>query len=93
MLLHRRSAHQKRTIAETIEFLPHTFTMPATSSADLAIQAVQELTEALKKPQPAAPFLEPLHRHNKALQEFADIFKTTVSPPCHIPGRRSEDHA
>jgi len=72
---------KKERIAETVEFLPHTFTMPATSSVDLAIQAAQELTAALKQPQPATPFLEPLHRHNKALQALADIFKAAVTPP------------
>jgi len=72
---------KKERIAETVEFLPHNFEMPPTSSADLAIQAAQGLTAALRKPQPAAPFLEPLHRHNKALQELAKIFQAAATPP------------
>jgi len=75
MLSNGRPSHKERTHRRN-RGVPYNFEMPPTSSADLAIQAAQELTAALRKPQPAAPFLEPLHRHNKA-----KIFQAAATPP------------
>jgi hypothetical protein len=44
-------------VSDTVVFLPEKYTMPATASSDRATAAIEELTEALKHPSAAKPFL------------------------------------
>ena len=60
--------------SETVEFFPYEVTMPATSSADLAIQAVNDLTNILRNPAPASPFQHFGSEKNIALDKLANIF-------------------
>ena len=48
---------QVERIARTAEFFPHNTTMPATSSADSAVEAAKMIAEVLLNLAPASPFL------------------------------------
>jgi hypothetical protein len=65
----------RESVVETVQFLPHNFTMPQTSSQDLAIQAARDLTQALLKPHPAAPFLPPSAQQKDDIHKLAQIFE------------------
>ena len=71
--------------SETVEFFPYEVTMPATSSADLAAQAANDLTHILRNPAPASPFKDFGTETNIALAQLADIFSQLqpkrVTPP------------
>jgi hypothetical protein len=70
----------RQRIADTIEFLPHDFEMPKLSSADLAAHAAADLTNALRNPHPAAPFLPPTAALSQELKQLADIFDQAAKP-------------
>jgi hypothetical protein len=65
-------------IAETVEFFPHNFTMPALSSLDLAVKAIQQLIACLENPTPSAPFLPLLPQLNEDLLRLATIFQSIL---------------
>ena len=60
--------------SETVEFFPYEVTMPATSSADLATQAANDLTHILQNPAPASPFTDFGTETSIALAQLAEIF-------------------
>ena len=66
--------------AETVEFFPHDFEMPKTSSSDAATRAARGLITSLQNSAPASPF-SLKERHLQALKTLADIFNT----PEHAP--------
>jgi hypothetical protein len=45
-------------VVETVEFFPHQFKVPFSTSSELATQAAADLTHALLNPQPAGPFCQ-----------------------------------
>jgi hypothetical protein len=67
-------------IADTIEFLPHNFEMPALSSTDLATRAAEDLTQALRNPHPSAPFLPPRAQLATDLKQLSTIFEQAARP-------------
>ena len=77
--------HTKGNVhAETVEFFPHNFDMPKTSSADAASHAARDLIKALQNPSPASP-LSLKNDHLQALQTLAEIFDTAH----HVPNSPS----
>jgi hypothetical protein len=66
-------------IGDTVEFFPHNAKMPTLSSADMANRAAIALTEALKNPAPAAPFIPTSLSTIKALDDLAEIFRNSLS--------------
>ena len=72
-------------IADTLEFFPARFRMPASSSLDKATQAAQDLIDILKSPQPSTPFLDFGDEQFNALQKLADLFKCSLNPPNKLP--------
>jgi hypothetical protein len=67
-------ATRKERIARTVQFFPHNFTMPKTSSADAAIVAAQNLVFALQNPTPASPFAAVTSDQAAALDQLSQIF-------------------
>ena len=61
--------------SDTVDFFPTKFRMPKTSSADRAITAVEDLTDALNNPQPACPFHQHGSKINDAIRKLEAIFK------------------
>jgi hypothetical protein len=54
-------------VSDTVVFLPEKYSMPTTASADRAATALEELTEALKNPAAAKPFLNTSNKLNAAI--------------------------
>jgi hypothetical protein len=76
-------------ISLTVEFFPTHCKMPATSSADAARLAAQELVTALTNPTPATPFPTLHHEHITAFRHLATIFqKATGKDGDHGPSPR-----
>ena len=67
-------------ISRSVEFFPHSTTMPATSSADAATEAARELTAALMNPSPASPFPTIGTEQMAAIKHLAAIFNVATSP-------------
>ena len=65
--------------ARTVEFLPTTFGMPRLSSCDAAISAAQDLTKALRNPDPASVLSPPSLQQTEALQQLASIFQCAIN--------------
>jgi hypothetical protein len=62
-------------------FLPEKYSMPTTASADRASTALEELTEALKNPAAAKPFLNTGNKLNAAIEALSEILsKQSTSP-------------
>jgi hypothetical protein len=61
-------------VVETVEFFPHTFKLPFSSSSELATQAAADLTHALLHPQPAGPLCQVYNEQVIALRRLANIF-------------------
>jgi hypothetical protein len=61
-------------IVETVEFFPHKFKLPFSSSSELATQATADLTHTLLNPQPAGPFCQVGDEQAIALRRLANIF-------------------
>jgi hypothetical protein len=61
-------------MVETVEFFPHTFTLPFPSSHELATQAAADLMHALLNPQPAGPLCRVGDEQVIALRRLANIF-------------------
>ena len=72
---------------DTVSFHPHSFKMPAISSADAATHAARNLTHALLNPQPASPIADAGDPDLTALNQLADIFQRQITaklkPPPH----------
>ena len=64
-------------VSDTVVFLPEKYSMPTTSSSDRATAALEELTEALRNPAAAKPFLNTGNKLNEAISALTDILATT----------------
>jgi hypothetical protein len=60
-------------VSDTVVFLPEKYTMPATASSDRATAAIEELTEALKNPSAAKPFLNTGNKLNEAIAALTEM--------------------
>jgi hypothetical protein len=60
-------------VSDTVVFLPEKYSMPNTASADSASTALEELTEALKNPAVAKPFLNTGNKLNAAIKASTEI--------------------
>jgi hypothetical protein len=91
-------------VSDTVVFLPEKYTMPTTASTDRATAASEELTEALKNPSAAKPFLNTGNKLNGAMTALTEILSinrtttststgkqgsVTVSP--RVPGQRTRE--
>jgi hypothetical protein len=79
-------------VSDTVVFLPEKYTMPATASSDRATAALEELTEALKNPSTAKPFLNTGNKFNEAiaaLQEMSEMNHTSNKGSVTMSGRRT----
>jgi hypothetical protein len=65
-------------ISDTVEFFPTRIRMPATSTIDKALQSADDLINILSNPEPASPFLDFGKEQHTALQQLADMFKTSL---------------
>jgi hypothetical protein len=65
-------------IVDTVELFPAKLEMPSTSSKDLAIIAVLELSNALQYPAPAAPFSQIGTAQLQSLRQLSDIFSAAL---------------
>jgi hypothetical protein len=84
-------------VSDTVVFLPEKYSMPTTASADRASTALEELTEALKNPAAAKPFLNTGNKLNAAIEALTEILAAnqgttpsnseTVQPPRVDPTR------
>ena len=77
-------------IFDVVEFFPHRFKMPATSSIDKANQCILDLIELLKSPAPASPFPQFGDKKLQAIEDLANIFrkalpKTPSNTPTVVP--------
>jgi hypothetical protein len=59
-------------VSDTVVFLPEEYSMPTTASADRA-STLEELTEALKNPEAAKPFLNTGNKLNAAIEALTEI--------------------
>ena len=74
-------------IADTLAWFPTRHIMPVASSADRAIAAARDLTQALQHPSPASPLAPVEDASRDALHQLASIFadKTSLAPPPGFP--------
>ena len=64
---------------DTLTWFPSKVLMPTASSADAAIAAAQDLTQALLHPSPASPLAPLSNSQHAALQQLAEIFAATTT--------------
>jgi hypothetical protein len=62
-------------IIDTLKFLPHNYQMPQLLSTNRLIMAVNNMTDALKNPNPEVPLARIGDDTISALAELAAIFK------------------
>jgi hypothetical protein len=69
-------------VSDTVVFLPEKYSMPTTASADRVSTALEELTEALKNPAAAKPFLNTGNKLNAAIDALTEILsnRSTKAP-------------
>jgi hypothetical protein len=69
-------------VSDTVVFLPEKYSMPTTASADRASTALEELTEVLKNPAAAKPFLNTGNKLNTAIEALTEILanRSITSP-------------
>lgn len=72
-------------IADTLEFFPIRFRMPASSALDKATQAANDLVATLSEPSPASPFFAFGDEQQNALRKLANIFKVSLNPASSLP--------
>jgi hypothetical protein len=60
-------------VSDTVVFLPEKYIMSTTASANRASAALEELTEALKNPEAAKPFLNTGNKLNAAITAYPTI--------------------
>jgi hypothetical protein len=70
------SATASEHIVDTLEFFPHNSPMPQLSSTDRLIMAANDMTNALKHPDPEVPFAHVRDDTITSLIRLAEIFKT-----------------
>ena len=72
--------HQIRKNSEIVDFFPHRFCTPITSSLDAEAIAASQLIHALENPTPSSQFKveEPALA---AIKKVSEIFKCAVQPP------------
>jgi hypothetical protein len=87
--VYANSTQVERT-SDTIEFFPQKLTMPYMSSTDIAIQAANELIQAIQDPQPATLFAQVGTQQLKALQQLADIFQGHSQQLPRVPNKNSQ---
>jgi hypothetical protein len=66
-------------VSDTVDFLPEKYSMPTTASADGTSTASEELSEALKNPAAAKPFLNTGNKLNAAIEALTEILATNRS--------------
>jgi hypothetical protein len=66
-------------VSDTVVFLPEKYSMPTTASADRASTALEELTEALKNPAAAKPFLNTGNKLNASIEASTEILSKSKS--------------
>jgi hypothetical protein len=70
--LYPKNKRHKR-VSDTVVFLPEKYSMSTTAAADRASTALEELTEALKNPVAAKPFLNTGNKLNAAIEALTEI--------------------
>ena len=70
------TAHSR--IVDTIEFSPHHFTMPFTSSSDNAMEAAKQLAHDLQNPAPTAPFSQLGDSTMAAIEQLSLLLKKKI---------------
>jgi hypothetical protein len=80
--------------SDTVEFFPTQVSMPALSSQDKAIAAIQDLITLLRNPKPASPFLTYGPKAPAAIETLADIFQPSQEnvQPNNAPTNAIEPH-
>jgi hypothetical protein len=68
-------------VSDTVVFLPKKYSIPTTASADRAATALEELTEALKNPAAAKPFLNTGNKLNAAIEALTEILSNCGTTP------------
>jgi hypothetical protein len=66
-------------VSDTVIFLPEKYSMPTTASANRASAALEEITETLKNPAAAKPFLNTGDKLNAAIDALTEILATNRS--------------
>jgi hypothetical protein len=66
-------------VSDTVVFLPEKYNITTTASADRASTALKELTEALKNPAAAKPFLNTGNKLNAAIKALTEILSKSKS--------------
>jgi hypothetical protein len=69
------SAMASERIVDTLEFFPHNYQMPQSSSTDRLLMAAHDMTDALQNPHPEVPFTRVGDDTISALADLAAIFK------------------
>ena len=77
-------------IADNLAWFTILVEMPKTSSADAAVVAAQQLTNALQNPSPETPLSPLFDKHRATLDQLAGIFDIIKSKPDASPLRVSE---
>jgi hypothetical protein len=78
------SATASERIVDTLQFLPHNYQMPQSSSTDRLIMAANDMTYTLKNPYPKVPFTHVGDDTISALTALAEIFKLKLQK-VHTP--------
>jgi hypothetical protein len=60
-------------VSDTVVFLQEKYTMPKPASSDRTTEALEELTEALKNPALAKPFLNTCSKLNEGIASLTDL--------------------
>jgi hypothetical protein len=69
-------------VSDTVVFFPEKYSMTTTASADRASTALEELTEALKNPAAAKPFLNTGNKLNAAIEALTErLSNRSTTPP------------
>jgi hypothetical protein len=76
---------QNTRISDTVAFFHHR-PLPALSSADKAMRAAVDLTDALRNPTALAPFLSLSDTDMEALTQLNEIFRRNITPDASPPG-------
>ena len=78
-------------MCDTVKFLPKQFNMPSLSSAEKAIRAALEMTEALRLPHTSTTY-EPLSYNTiTSLKELSEIFTNATISESALPSSSHPD--
>jgi hypothetical protein len=81
------SSKASERIVDTLEFFPHNYQMPQSSSTDILIMDAKDMMDALQHPHPEVPFAHVGDDTISALAELATISKLKLrqTPPPTLP--------